>query len=104
MAETAKEQRLQLSGRVRHRAVAGEGVLVHLDSGRVLVVSEVGLFIVQQLGEGAMTVADLADAVVREFEVEPERARADVAVFLDELRAEQVLECSGSTGAAPKNG
>jgi len=85
MAETANEQRFRISGRVRHRAVVGEGVLVHLDSGRVLVVSEVGLSLVQRLAEGAMTVTELADAVVREFEVESERARADVEVFLGQL-------------------
>lgn len=99
MTDAAQEERFRLSGRVRHRAVADEGVLVHLDSGRVLVVSEVGLFLVRELAGRAMTLIELAQAVVGEFEVELEQAREDVAAFLDQLRGEQVLERFGGADA-----
>lgn len=99
MSKAVQEERFRLSGRVRHRAVADEGVLVHLESGRVLVVSEVGLFLVQQLAERAMTPAELAQAVVREFEVDLEQAQRDAAAFLDQLRGEQALESSGGVDA-----
>lgn len=99
MSDAAHEERFRLSGRVRHRAVADEGVVVHLESGRVMVVSEVGLFIVQRLAGRAMTVTELADAVVGEFEVELEQARQDVAEFLDQLRGEQALESAGGADA-----
>jgi hypothetical protein len=95
MTEATSEERVQLSSRLRHRTVGDEGVLVHLENGRVLVVNEVGNHCVQALGHQPMTVAELADSVVREFAVDADQARADVAAFLDQLRAEQALEITG---------
>ena len=95
MSEAGNEETIRLSSRVRYRAVGDEGVLVHLENGRVLVVNEVGLHIVQALGRQAMTVAELAESVVREFEVDAAAARADVAVFLDQLRREHAIDADG---------
>jgi hypothetical protein len=95
MSETTTEETIRLSSRVRYRAVGDEGVLVHMESGRVLVVNEVGLHIVEALGRQAMTIAELAESVVREFEVDVASARADVAVFLQELRGEQAIDTGG---------
>ena len=86
----------RLSSRLRYRAVGDEGVLVHLENARVLVVNETGLHVVQALGRQAMTMTELADSVAREFEVEPDQARADVIAFLDQLRGEQALETGGA--------
>ena len=94
-----EETTLRLTSRLRYRAVGDEGVLVHLENARVLVVNEVGLHIVQALGQQALTVAELADAVARAFEVDAAAARADVIAFLDQLRGEQALE----TGAAAES-
>ena len=104
MSEFTNEKTIRLSGRLRYRAVGDEGVLVHLENGRVLVVNEVGLHIVQALGRQAMTPAALADSVVREFEVDAVSARADVAVFLDQLRGEQVIDTTGPSGSGPAVG
>ncbi len=104
MPETINEETIRLSSRVRYRAVGDEGVLVHLENGRVLVVNEVGLHIVEALGRQAMTVAELAESVVREFEVDVASARADVAVFLDQLRGEQAIDTVGATGEGPAVG
>jgi adenosyl cobinamide kinase/adenosyl cobinamide phosphate guanylyltransferase len=49
MPTSIENEQIRLTSQVRHRAVGDEGVLVHLENGRVLVVNEVGLFIVQQL-------------------------------------------------------
>jgi hypothetical protein len=100
MTETMDVETIRLSGRVRHRAVDDEGVLVHLESGRVLVVNEVGLFIVQALSRQAMTVGDIADAVSGEFEVDAIQARADVAAFLDQLRGEPAIDAVDAAGPA----
>jgi hypothetical protein len=104
MTEETIEEAIRLSSRLRYRAVGDEGVLVHLENARVLVVNEAGLYVVQALGRQAMTMSELADSVAREFEVEPEQARADVAAFLDQLRGEQALDTSGGAGAGPTAG
>lgn len=82
---------ISLIPRVRHRAVGEDGVLVHLDSGRVIVVNEVGHFIVQML-EQPMSRKALVAALVEEFEVTAEQADADIKSFLDELGTEQLVE------------
>ena len=51
-----------------------------------------------------MTVAELGESVVREFEVDEASARADVAVFLDQLRGEQAIDTGGATGDGPTVG
>lgn len=90
-----------LSTKTRFRAVGEEGVLVHLESARVLVVNEVGLHLVGELGRGATTVDRLAQSVVSRFEVEFEQARRDVGDFLEQLRNEQaVVAVESSAGAS----
>jgi hypothetical protein len=85
---------ISLIPRVRHRAVGEEGVLVHLDSGRVIVVNEVGHYIVQQLDQPMRREA-LVAALVAEFEVSAEQAEADLDLFLGELGNEQLVEHTG---------
>ncbi len=80
--------------RVRHRAVGEDGVLVHLDSGRVIVVNEVGHYIVQLLDQ-PMSRKALAASLVAEFDVSAEQAEADLDLFLGELGNEQLVEHSG---------
>ena len=100
MTEANSEERVQLSSRLRHRVVGNEGVLVHLENGRVLVVNEVGIHCVQALGRQPMTVVELADSVAQEFVVEADQAQADVVAFLDQMRAEQAIEWSGAKAGA----
>lgn len=83
-------ERLVRNPRVRHRAVGEDGVVVQLDNGRVLVVNEVGLRIVELLGEPRSR-TELVDCLTAEFEVSPDQAGADLDRYLAELDAEQVL-------------
>ena len=92
MPEIKDNEKVRLSSRVRFRAIGDEGVMVNLESGRVMVVTEVGIFIVETLGRQDMTVIELAAKVAGAFEVDMDRARADVATFLDQLRGEQAIE------------
>jgi len=85
------QQQLSLTSRVRHRAVGEEGVLVHLESGRVIVVNEVGLHIVQQLAS-AQTRQTLTESIAGTFDIGTEQAAADLDLYLAELDKEQVLE------------
>ena len=92
MPEIKNNEKIHLSGRVRFRAIGDEGVMVHLENGRAMVVNEVGIFIVETLGRQDMTVAEIAAAVADEFEVDANQARDDVLTFLDQLRGEQAIE------------
>ncbi len=82
---------LSISSRVRFRAVGDDGVLVHLDSGRVVVVNGVGLFLVEQLQQ-PRTRADLSRAITDTFEVSSSQAETDLAAYLDDLAAENMLQ------------
>jgi DNA phosphorothioation-dependent restriction protein DptG len=90
MHETANNETISLTEQVRFRAVGEDGVLVHLESGRVIVVNEVGLHIVQQLNE-SRTRAELTSSIVSEFEVSAAQAESDLDAFLAELDQEQIL-------------
>ena len=90
MHETASNETISLTDHVRFRAVGEDGVLVHLESGRVIVVNEVGLHIVQQLNK-SRTRADLTSSVVSELEVSTEQAETDLDAFLAELDQEKIL-------------
>ncbi len=91
IAESNPDTGLALSPRVRFRAVGNEGVLVHIESGRVIVLNDTGLHVVRLLDQGARTRSELADSLSAQFEVEAADAAADVAAFLAVLDAEQVL-------------
>jgi hypothetical protein len=71
--------------------VGEDGVVVHLDRGRVLVVNEVGLCIIQMLQQ-PISKTRIAERLVEEFEVGMDNAQADLDEFLKELDAEQVIE------------
>ncbi|MCI5141706.1 MAG: PqqD family protein [Candidatus Electrothrix sp. ATG1] len=93
MKTLSDTEQIKLSSQVRFRAVDEEGVLVHLENGRVIVVNEVGLFIIQQLSS-FMSRPELAQAVSRAFEVSVDQAQADLQLYLEELDSEQALAYS----------
>ena len=96
MMATNCTEPLSLTSRVRWRAVGEDGVVVHLERGRVLVVNEVGLRIVELLGEpGSRT--ELAKRLSDEFNVAVEQAESDLAEYLEQLDREQVLQTGSRT-------
>ena len=90
MKESTGNEKIALSSRLRHRAVSDEGVLVHLDNGRVIVVNEVGLHIIQQLVL-PKTKQDLIESITCTFSVDTAQAAADLDQYIAELDKEQVL-------------
>ncbi len=86
---------LSISSRVRFRAVGDDGVLVHLDSGRVVVVNGVGLFLVEQLQQ-PRTRAELSRAITATFDVGATEAETDLASYLDDLAAEDMLQTAAA--------
>lgn len=91
MRKEVKSKSMRLSSQVRHRAVGDEGVLVHLENGRVVVVNQVGLHIVNRLKEPAAH-EDLVESIAAEFDVSSEQAAEDLDVFLIELDQDQLLD------------
>jgi len=81
---------LGLSSGVRFRNIDGDGVIVHLENSRVLVVNEVGLHIIQRL-DTPVTREELAASIGEEFDVSDEQAEKDLQVYLDALDREQIL-------------
>ena len=75
-----------------------DGVLVHLDSGRVIVVNEVGHYIVQLLDQ-PMSRKALVASLVAEFDVSAEQAEVDLDLFLGELGNEQLVEHAGQAAS-----
>ena len=101
MTEAQNIESFNLNPRVRYRAVGEEGVIVHLDSARVIVVSEVGLRVLKALTVPS-TRETLAAMIADEFVVTEHQAREDVDVFLAQLGKEQIVNSSLAQEAKQK--
>jgi len=77
------------------RSVQGVAVVATVPDTQLHTLNEVGGRILA-LADGARSVAEIAVEIAREYEVEPERAEADVASFVAELEQKGVLELVGS--------
>jgi hypothetical protein len=71
--------------------VEGEAVLMDLHGRRIMGLNPVGSFVFGLI-DGVRTVEALAAAVAERFQVDAERARADVGAFLGELRRRGLVE------------
>jgi len=72
------------------RIIDEEAVVVHLQQGRVRVLNPVGARL-WELANGRRSVAELAGAIVAEYNVDEERARADVLAFINDLVTQGLL-------------
>ncbi len=88
---TIPQEQLSLTSRIRYRTVDNESVLIHLENDRVIVVNEVGLYIVQQLAS-PQTRQALADCIASHFDTDAEQAASDLDRYITELDKEQVLK------------
>jgi hypothetical protein len=61
-----------------------EGIFVLQDAGEVLVVNEIGAFIVEQLKAG-QSLDEVVTAITERYAVDPARARTDATSLLDAL-------------------
>ena len=80
------------------RKVCGEQVIVgegieQIDFNKIITLNDTAAFLWEEAGKGEFTVASLAEALVKEYDVEPERALRDVenvvAKWLEEGLVEQ---------------
>jgi hypothetical protein len=63
----------------------GSGVILDMSGHQVVSLSKTGAVLVKELQSGTHGIDDLAAALVRRFDVEPDEARRDTVKFLDSL-------------------
>lgn len=83
--------RVVISPHVRYTRVEGDFVLMDMRSGKYLGLDPVASTIWQSLSEHG-DLARAAETVCESFDVELERARADIEAWIDELADKGLLE------------
>jgi hypothetical protein len=76
--------RYRLDPHARFRVMDDEGIFVLQDAGEVLVVNQVGAFIVEQL-QAELSLDQVVEAITARFEVDAKRAEADASSLLEAL-------------------
>lgn len=84
------DTRLSVPPQVLSRLVGDETVLLDLASGLYFGLDGVGKLVWESLADGK-SLAETANVVSAEYDVDAERARADVVTFVDELVARGLL-------------
>lgn len=79
------------ASRVASRVVEGQAVVIVIDAQRLHTLNAVGTFVWDH-AEAKVSLGELADRVVAEYEVTKEQAMADVLTFADELVGLGALE------------
>ncbi len=85
------ERRLRRASSTRFRRVFDEGLLLDQGTARLHVLNTTAAFLLEQLAE-PRSIAELVDALLREFDVEEADAESDVRSFLAEAVAAGLLE------------
>jgi hypothetical protein len=83
--------RLVISDRVVARAVSGATVLLNLDTGRSFMLDDVGARAWSVLMSSA-SIQDAYDALLSEYQVEPDQLRTDLSALIVDLEAQGLLE------------
>jgi hypothetical protein len=73
------------------REIDDEVIAVDVETSTYLGANKAGTLLWRRLGGGGATRQELADLLVEAYGIEPERARADVESFLDDLAAKGLL-------------
>ena len=81
----------RLRSDVRYRILFSEAVVIRQSNPEVLVLNEWGARMLELVASG-ITLGDLVDAMLEEYEVDREALRNDVSIFLRELQEAGVVE------------
>jgi len=84
MSIESQPQQYRIDPHARFRVMGDEGVFVLQEAREVLVVNQVGAFIVKEL-EGARSLDELVAAITERYDVDSKRARADASSLLASL-------------------
>ena len=85
---------------VRYRVIDDEAVVVRQREGDVLVFNQVAARVIQLVGEG-LSLQQIGDRAVDEFDAPEARIREDVETFLAELESLNVVERLPPSGQDP---
>jgi hypothetical protein len=77
------------------RTIAGEGVILSLDTKVLRGLNAVGAR-VWELIDGERSIEAISQEIVRDFKIDPARALADVGEFVEDLLTRGLVEPSGS--------
>lgn len=86
-----------LHPQVAMSVIDGEAVVVLPQAGQIEVLNEVGARVLQ-LVDGKRTIADIAEVIVREYNVEMEQATEDVEELIEGLVGDGALVLSADPG------
>jgi hypothetical protein len=78
--------------------VHGETVILHFDSGDYFGLNEVGTLVWKTI-EQPRSVSDLREAILHEYDVEPEQCERDLLGLLGELHQRGLIEIRNRTAA-----
>ena len=84
MSTEEQTQHYRLDPHARFRVMDDEGIFVLQDAGEVLVVNEIGAFIVEQL-KSERSLDEVVAKMTERYAVDADRARLDAGSLLDEL-------------------
>jgi Coenzyme PQQ synthesis protein D (PqqD) len=73
------------------REIDDEVIAVDIETSTYLGTNKAGTLLWRRLSEGGASKQDLTELLTETYEIEPERARADVQSFLDDLAAQGLL-------------
>jgi hypothetical protein len=82
---------IRKSPKTAWRTIAGEGVILDLDSKMLRGLNPAGTRI-WELIDGQRSVDGIVEQIAGEFDVDPARAQADTESFIRELLAKQLVE------------
>jgi hypothetical protein len=83
---------ITLNQRVRFRAVGDDGVLVHMDRGKVIVINRTGLFIIKALQKGPQSLEFLTDQLVNQSNADKLVVLPDIQAYVEKLFSENVVD------------
>jgi hypothetical protein len=78
--------------------LAGETVILNFKSGVYYGLDEIGTFI-WNLIQDPKTLQDVRDALLNEYQVEPERCESDLRALIQELAAAALIKLRDATAA-----
>lgn len=84
MSTEAQTQHYRVDPHARFRVMDDEGIFVLQGAGEVLVVNEIGAFIVEQL-KSERSLDEVVAKMTERYAVDADRARSDAGSLLDEL-------------------
>ncbi len=90
---------LPADARVAAKVLDGELIVINLDTGYYYASTGAGVAIWQQIEAGA-SLRQVVDALVRQYDVAPERAQSDARAFIEKLTVESLLVPGGASREA----